>query len=202
MLSTPPLVPELRLHLATEITPLWQASEAHLEKIGLPPPFWAFAWVGGQALARWLLDNPEAVRGRRALDFGCGGGIVAIAAMRAGAAVAIAADMDAVALTACRLNAAANGVAVETALGDATASTPDADPILVGDVCYERGMSERITGWLGAQAASGRTVLLGDPGRTFLPQDRLERIASYTVPTSRELEDRTARETGVWRLRA
>jgi predicted nicotinamide N-methyase len=200
VLVAPPLVPELRLHLATEITPLWQASETFLEQAGLPPPFWAFAWVGGQALARWLLDHPDAVRGRHVLDFGAGGGIVAIAAMLAGAASAVAADLDGVALAACRLNARLNGVEIATAEGDATLADAAADLILVGDVCYERAAAQHITTWLTAQAARGRTVLLGDPGRTFLPAHRLQRIAEYTVETSRELEDRTARETGVWRL--
>lgn len=202
VLVAPPLVPEIRLHLATEITPLWQASEAFLSETGIDPPFWAFAWVGGQALARWVLDHPEEVRGRHVLDFGAGGGIVAIAAMMAGAASAVAADLDATALAACSLNARVNGVAITLALGDATATDTPADLILVGDVCYERSAATQILTWLRAQAARGRTVLLGDPGRTFLPTLHLERIADYVVETSRELEDRTARETGVWRLLA
>lgn len=198
--AVPPLVPEIRLHLATEITPLWQASEALLERHGVAPPFWAFAWVGGQALARHVLDTPEAVRGRTVLDFGTGGGLVAIAAAMAGAAAVLAADIDPVAVVAARLNAALNGVELEARVLDPTAGPCTAEIVLVGDVCYERTDAARIVDWLSAAASGGALVLLGDPGRTFLPQERLHRIATHAVPTTLELEDRTERETGVWRL--
>jgi len=199
--AAPPLVPELRVHLATEVTPLWQATERLLQAEHLPPPFWAFAWPGGQALARWLLDHPDSVAGRRVLDLGAGSGLGAIAAARAGAAAVLAADMDAFACTAVRLNAALNGVAVEVAMRDVTAGpVPEADLVIAGDVCYERAAADRITVWLRQRAAEGVQVLIGDPGRTYLPKEGLELLARYDVPTSLELEDRTTRETGVWRV--
>ena len=198
---SPPLVPELRLHLASEVTPLWHATEASLERTGLPPPFWAFAWPGGQALARYLLDRPELARGLAVLDFAAGSGIAAIAAARAGAAAVTASDIDPAACAAMRLNAAANGVPIESVGEDLTqgAGRP-ADLILAGDVCYERGMAERALAWLRSQARAGTTVLLADPGRAYRPQDGLEELARYSVPTSRDLEDREERETVVWNI--
>src|SRR5687767_2344405 len=181
---SPPLIPELRLHLASEVTPLWHATEAFLERTGLPPPFWAFAWPGGQALARHILDHPELARGRTVLDFAAGSGLVAIAAARAGAARAVASDIDAAACTAMRLNAALNGVEVEIVAEDVTESAElAADVILAGDVCYERAMAERVSAWLLQQARQGATVLLADPGRAYRPQDGLEELARYRVPT-------------------
>jgi predicted nicotinamide N-methyase len=200
---SPPLVPELRLHLASEVTPLWQASEAFLDRTGLPPPFWAFAWPGGQALARYVLDHPELARRRIVLDFAAGSGIAAIAAARAGAARTVASDIDPAACTAMGLNAALNGVEVDAVAADVTESAElAADVILAGDVCYERGMAERALVWLRGQAARGATVLLADPGRAYRPRDGLEEVARYRVPTSRDLEDREERETVVWRMRA
>jgi len=200
VLAPPPLLPFLRLHLATEITPIWQAAEAALAQAGVAPPFWAFAWAGGQALARYVTDRPELVAGRSVLDVGAGGGLIAIAAMRAGAARAVAADIDPVAAAAARLNAAANGVAIETLTGDIIGSDITADTVLVGDLCYERPLAERLTAWLRGLAAAGATVLVGDPGRAYLPHDGMVKLARYTVPTSLELEDRTERDTSIWRL--
>ena len=199
-LTRPPLVPELRLHLADAALALWQATEATLGTIGLPPPFWAFAWPGGQALARHLLDHPAVVAGKRVLDFGAGSGLGALAAARAGAAQAVAADIDAFALAAIALNAAANGLAVTTTSDDLLAAAADTDVLLLGDMCYERPLAERATAWARAAARAGVTVLLADPGRAYKPTDGLDELARYVVPTSLDLEDRTERETVVWRL--
>jgi len=200
-LISPPLVPEIRLHLASEITPLWHATEATLEAQQLPPPYWAFAWAGGQALARYVLDNPALVSGKRVLDFGAGSGLVAIAAARTGA-VATAAEIDPFAIAAIALNAEANGVAVAIEPRDVIDQAAARwDAILAGDMCYERPLAERLTRWLRACAGRGITVLLGDPGRAYLPASGLEALARYTVPTSLDLEDRRSREATVWRLR-
>lgn len=197
---SPPLVPELRLHLASEVTPLWHATEEFLDRTGLPPPYWAFAWPGGQALARHILDHPELARGRSVLDFAAGSGLVAIAAARAGAARAVGSDIDAAACTAMRLNATLNNVEIGIQSDDLTGGLDRAaDLILAGDVCYERAMAERVSAWLLQQARQGATVLLADPGRAYRPQDGLEELARYRVPTSRDLEDSETRETVVWR---
>jgi predicted nicotinamide N-methyase len=197
---SPPLIPELRLYLASEVTPLWHATEAFLERTGLPPPFWAFAWPGGQALARYLLDHPELAHGRSALDFAAGSGIGAIAAARAGAARPVASEIDPAAASAIALNAALNGVEIEIVAQDLTRGEERAaDLILAGDVCYEREMSVRAIAWLQRQAALGATVLLADPGRAYRPRDGLEELARYRVPTSRDLEDSEEREAVVWR---
>ncbi len=201
VLAPPPLVPEIRLHLASEVTPLWQATEAALASSQLPPPYWAFAWAGGQALARHVLDHPALVRGRRVLDVGAGSGLVAIAAALAGAAAVTAADIDPFAAAAIALNAAANGVAVRVADADLIAAPPpDVDVMLVGDMCYERPLAERLIAWLARAAAAGALVLIGDPGRAYLPRERLPPIARYAVPTPLELEDRESRDTVVFRL--
>ena len=197
----PSLLPELRLHLATEVTPLWEATEATLARNNLPPPYWAFAWPGGQAVARYALDNPEVVRGKRVLDFAAGTGLVGIACLLAGAAHVRAAEIDAFALAAMELNAGLNGVALEAVSEDLVGrDLPDIDVVLAGDVCYERPMAERVTAWLRRIAAAGTLVVLGDPGRAYLPTTGLERLGRYAVPTSLELENRTLRETNVWRL--
>jgi predicted nicotinamide N-methyase len=200
ILAAAPLVPEIRLHLASEVTALWQATEAMLEKTGLPPPYWAFAWAGGQALARHVLDHKALVRGQSVLDIGAGSGLVAIAAAMAGARSAVAADIDAIAAAAIALNAAANGVAVAVEPADVIGGVAAAEVILVGDMCYERPLAERLTQWLRRAAGAGAMVLMGDPGRAYLPQAGLEEVARYMVPTPLELEDRTSRETVVWRL--
>jgi predicted nicotinamide N-methyase len=196
-LAAPPLVPEIALHLATEVTPLWEATETELQRLGLPPPYWAFAWPGGQALARYILDHPDLIAGRRVLDFGAGSGLVAIAAAKAGAH-AIAAEIDPFAAAAIRLNAARNGVEVEIETADVIGAPCGWDAILAGDMCYERPLAERLGAWLRQVPA---LVLLGDPGRSYFSAEGLDRLARYTVPTSRDLEDRDERETGVWRLR-
>lgn len=204
-LEASPLVPEVKLHLASEVVPLWQATEEELARQGLPPPFWAFAWAGGQALARYLLDHPEVVRGKRVLDFAAGSGLQGIAAKLAGAASVEAADIDAFACAACRLNAAANGVEVAIIEEDIVGSeNPGWAVVLAGDVCYERPAAERIAAWLRSLAGPGASgdclVLLGDPGRTYLPRQGLERIIAYAVKTSRELEDSDLRNAVVWRV--
>lgn len=196
-----PHAPEIMLHLADEATALWQKTEDELGEIGLPPPFWAFAWAGGQALARYVLDHPDIVRGRRVLDVATGSGLVAVAAAKAGAAQVTAVDIDAFCEVAVGLNAAANGVAVAAETRDPIGSDEGWDVILAGDICYEKSMTEAMLGWLGPIAAAGRTVLIGDPGRTYLPKDRLERLAEYEVPVTRELEDLEIKRTSVWRLR-
>jgi predicted nicotinamide N-methyase len=198
--AVPPLVPEVRLHLATEITPLWEATEATLQMNGLPPPYWAFAWPGGQALARHVLDYPETVQGRRVLDFAAGSGIAAIAAAKAGAAEVVAADSDPFAAAAIALNAAANVVALRVMAEDIVGSAGGWEVVLAGDVCYERPMAERTTAWLRWLAMDGATILLADPGRAYVPGYGLSERARYQVPTSRELEDRTVRETVIWRV--
>ena len=147
-LIAPPLVPEVRLHLATEVVPLWHKTEEELEAAGVPPPYWAFAWAGGQALARYVLDNPEAVRGQRVLDFGAGSGLLSIAAGKAGARTVMAADIDAFARAAIALNGAANGVAVDITPDDVIGAPCVWDVILVGDMCYERPLAERLLAWL------------------------------------------------------
>ncbi|QJE72104.1 methyltransferase [Aerophototrophica crusticola] len=200
-LAAPPLVPEVPMYLATEITPLWQATEAWLEHHQVPPPFWAFAWAGGQALARHVLDNPGLVVGKRVLDFATGSGLVAIAAAKAGAAHVVAVEIDPFATAATELNAGANGVAVETRLADLVGQPlPDVEVLLAGDICYERPFAERALAWFRDLTRAGTLVLMGDPGRTYLPRTGLEPLATYTVPTTRELEDREQRETTVWRV--
>ena len=197
---SPPLVPEIRLHLADEVTPLWQATEETLAQTQLPPPYWAFAWAGGQALARYVLDNPAIVRGRAVLDFGAGSGLLACAAATAGA-TATAAEIDPFATAAIALNSAANGVAVTVEPSDVIGRRPAPwDVVLVGDMCYERPLAERLTRWLCGLAADGALVLLGDPGRAYLPKSGLEALARYQVPTPLDLEDRTMRDGVVWRL--
>ncbi|MCK5909725.1 MAG: methyltransferase [Caulobacter sp.] len=200
-LQAPPHTPELQLHLADEVTPIWKLTEEALEEIGLPPPFWAFAWAGGQALARYVLDHPEIVAGKRVIDFATGSGIVAVAAMKAGAARVLAADIDVFCEAAVGLNADAN--AVEIAFTDQNlldAPPPPADVLLAGDICYERPMAEAVMDWLGQGRAAGARVLIGDPGRTYFPKDGLEKLAEYQVPTTRELEDLAVKRTSVWTL--
>ncbi|MDE2183114.1 MAG: methyltransferase [Alphaproteobacteria bacterium] len=196
---SPPLVPEICLHLATEVVPLWRKTEEELEAEGVPPPYWAFAWAGGQALARHILDNPEHVRGKRVLDFGAGSGLVAIAAAKAGAASVDAADIDRFAAAAIVLNANANdteiGIITEDVIG-----RPNAwDVLLIGDMCYERPLAARLLDWLARCVRDSATVLMGDPKRTYFPASGAVRLATYRVQTTRELEDQEMRETSVYR---
>lgn len=195
-----PLVPEIRLHLATELTPLWYATESYLNQRNIGAPFWAFAWVGGQALARYILDRPLVVEGKRVVDIGSGGGIVSIAAAMAGARHVIALDVDPMAETVCRMNIGLNGVSAAITTETADAITYDLSPfdlILVGDVCYTRGESQELAEHVRAQAAP---VLFGDPGRQFMPRADLEHLAAYTVPTSKEIEAEEISEASVWRM--
>jgi predicted nicotinamide N-methyase len=201
-LLAPPHTPEIRLHLATELVPIWQKTEEELAAIGVPPPFWAFAWAGGQALARYLLDHGDSVRGRRVLDFASGSGLSAIAAAKAGARHVLATEIDPFAIAAIGLNAAVNGVAVEATLEDVIGRDEGWDTVLAGDVCYEREMSARVFAWLRQLAARGALVLMGDPGRNYLPSSNLVEIAVYDVQTTRELEDREVRRTKVWQILA
>jgi predicted nicotinamide N-methyase len=197
----PPLVPEIRLYLATEITPIWRATEETLARGAVPPPFWAFAWAGGQGLARYLLDHPETVAGREVLDIGSGSGIVAIAAAKAGAARVVAAEIDHFAQAAIALNAALNGVAVTIETRDLLDRAAAGWGVaLAGDICYEESMSSRAMTLLRRIAARGRLALLGDPGRAYLPRSGLVERARYVVLTSREIEDRDEREGVVWQV--
>ncbi|MCS6892818.1 MAG: 50S ribosomal protein L11 methyltransferase [Rhodovarius sp.] len=189
----PPLLPGITLQLASEVTPIWQASEEWLAARGMAPPYWAFAWPGGIATARLLLDRPELVAGRRVLDFAAGSGVAAIAAAKAGAAAVEAAEIDPLAAAAIALNAARNGVAVTPLLGDLVGSPCRWDVILAGDVCYEARMTAHILPWLRAMAGAGALVLLADPGRAYLPREGLRPLAQILVPTSLELEDRSER---------
>jgi predicted nicotinamide N-methyase len=196
-----PHAPEIRLHVADEATELWQKTEEDLGAIGLPPPFWAFAWAGGQALARYLLDNRGLLQGRRVLDFAAGSGLVAIAAAKAGAGAVEASDIEPFAIAAMTLNAAANGVVLAPRQADLVGTDEGWDAVLAGDIHYEKDTAERVTAWLAGLHARGALVLVGDPGRSYLPKDRLEALATYEVPVTRSLEDAEVKRTSVWRFR-
>jgi predicted nicotinamide N-methyase len=196
-----PLVPEIALHLASEITPIWQATEHWLAERNVEPPFWAFAWPGGQALARHILDNPARIAGRRVLDFAAGCGVAAIACAQAGASIVEAAEVDIFAVAAIKLNAATNGVAVRATAGDVVGSACRWDVILCGDVCYEAPMTGHILPWLTTMASSAE-VWVADPGRAYLPRQGLAAFAEYPVPTTLELEDRTERLVRLFRMQA
>jgi len=196
-----PHAPEISLHLADEVTPIWRLTEEELGELGLPPPFWAFAWAGGQALARYLLDHQHEVAGKRVLDFAAGSGLVGIAAMKAGAASVLCADIDPFCAAAVAANAAANAVAIEFTADDLLdAPPPDVNVICAGDVCYERPMTDRVLVWLARAKANGARVLIGDPGRTYFPREGLAFLAEYRVPTTRELEDQEVKRSSVWAL--
>lgn len=199
-LIAPPHVPEVVLHLADESHALWLKTEEELAEIGLPPPFWAFAWAGGQGLARYVIDNPDIVAGKRVLDVATGSGLVAIAAMKAGAAQANANDIDPFCQAAVRLNAQANAVAVEFDGRDLIGAEGDWDVVLAGDVFYSKPMADAFLGWFSQLAAHGSTVLVGDPGRAYLPKESLEALTTYQVPVTRDLEDAEVKKTTVWRL--
>ena len=196
-----PLVPEIRLHLAEESLPIWQKTEEELDAMNLPPPYWAFAWAGGQALARYLIDNPALVAGRRVLDLGSGSGLAAVAAAKAGAAHVLAADIDALAVAAIKLNASANIVELEATSKDMLDAPPDGfDVLLIGDLFYERQLAGRVLAFADAAADRGALVLAGDPRRNYFPQNRFRQLALYPVPVTRELEDAEIKRSAVWRL--
>jgi len=201
-LLAPPLVPEIRLHLAEESLPIWRKTEEELGEMGLPPPYWAFAWAGGQALARYLLDNAVTVAGKSVIDIGAGSGIAAIAAAKAGARHVCAADIDALAVAAMGLNAAANDVALAATTDDwLSIDAPQGEIVLVGDLFYERPLAERVMDFVWQKARAGSVVLVGDPRRSYFPTDTFEAIAHYEVPVTRELEDAEIKRAAVWRLR-
>jgi len=197
-LTRVPLCPEIRLYLASEATELWQKTEDELHILNLPPPFWAFAWAGGQALARYILDHPNLVTGKRILDLASGSGLIAIAASIAGAAMVEANDIDPFAFEAISLNAAANHVIVRPLEGSLTSTSQTWDVIVAGDMSYERDMAEELTHWLEQRADEGTLVLIGDPGRAYLARDKLHALAHYDVPVSKSLEDCEIKKTGVW----
>jgi predicted nicotinamide N-methyase len=199
-LTAPPHVPEIRLHLADEAHDLWKRTEEELALIGLPPPFWAFAWAGGQGLARYVLDHPETVRGRRVLDFASGSGLVGIAAAMAGAADVIAADVDPFCAAAVRLNAAANGVNIGFSGDDLIGGDDGWEVVLAGDVFYDKPFAERLTPWFDVLKARGAEILVGDPGRAYLPKAGLEKLAVHEVSVTRALEDAEVKRTTVWRV--
>jgi predicted nicotinamide N-methyase len=202
-LQRPPHAPELELYLADEVTPIWRLTEEELGELGLPPPFWAFAWAGGQALARFVLDNPAEVAGKLVLDFASGSGMVGIAAMKAGAAHVLAADIDDFCGAAVALNAAANGVRIDYTPDNLLhEAAPNVDVILAGDICYEKPLAARVLAWLNAARSRGTRVLIGDPGRSYFPKTGLTRLADYQVETTRELEDHAVKRTGVFTIPA
>lgn len=194
------LVPEIALHLATDITPIWQASEAFLEAHGIEPPFWAFAWPGSQLIARYILDNPERVHGKRVLDVACGCGLAAIAAAKSGASAVEANDIDQMALEATALNATLNSVTVTLLAGDLVGSKPDCDLLVIGDVCYNEAMAARIMPWL-LDCAQHCEVWLCDPGRHYAPKLDLDILVQQNVQTTQELESTNQRTTTLFSLR-
>lgn len=201
LLTPTPLVPEIHLHVSGEMLPVWQMTEDEMQQAGLAPPFWAFAWAGGQAMARYLLDHPQNVAGKRVLDFGAGSGLAGIAAMLAGAAIVTAAEIDPIAIIAIRINAEANRVRLTPVQKDLVGGANLGwDVVLAADVCYEGPASQRIMAWLNDLARAGVVVLMGDPGRTYFPKTGLEKLISYAVRTTTELEDTDVRNTSVWRL--
>jgi predicted nicotinamide N-methyase len=199
-LMSPPLVPEVQLHLAHEAVPLWQKTEEELGEMGLAPPFWAFAWAGGQALARHVLDHPEIVQGKRVIDLASGSGLVGIAAMKAGAASVLAADIDAFSVEAIGINAKINSVSVDVTGGDLLGEPASGgEVILVGDLFYEKGLAEKVFAWLEDAEGRGIVTLIGDPGRSYLPREKLTKLGQYSVEVTRDLEDAEVKLTSVWR---
>jgi predicted nicotinamide N-methyase len=199
-LLSPPLVPEVLLHLAEEALPLWEKTEEELQAIGVPPPYWAFAWAGGQALARYILDNSKIVSGKSVLDVASGSGLCAIAAMKAGAREVEAAEIDAFACSAITANAEANEVALTVTETDPIGADRGWEVVLVGDAFYEKPLADQLLPWIETLAARGAEILIGDPGRTYFPKNRFEHLAEYSVPVSRALEDNEIKRTSVWRL--
>ncbi len=200
-IASPSIVPEVQLHLAAEFTPLWQMIEDRLHHAGLPPPFWAVAWPGGQGAARYILDTPDLVKGKRVIDLASGSGLIAIAAMMAGAKSALAVDIDSLAIEAIKLNAEINRVEIKTSERiDFNKPASGADLIFAGDICYQQAMSTTLMRWLRLCVEKGTPVCLSDPGRAYVPQEGLVRVASYDVPTSRDIEDKEMRTASVWKL--
>ena len=192
----------IRLHLADEVLPLWHAAQVETGDPEAPLPYWAFAWGGGLAIAHYLAEHAEVVAGRRVLDFASGSGLCAIVAAQAGASVVTGADIDAFAAAAIPLNARANGQRVSVVARDILDDDPpDVDVILAGDVCYEAGLAERVLPWLWRAQASGIDVLIGDPGRRYLPLADLVEVATYEVRTTTELEDLERKQGWVYALR-
>ncbi|MBL0374067.1 methyltransferase [Rhizobium sp. KVB221] len=196
----PPHVPEIRLHLADEAHELWLKTEEELEEIGLPPPFWAFAWAGGQGLARYVLDHPQSVAGKRVVDFASGSGLVAIAAMKAGATSVLSIDIDPWTESAIKLNGQLNAVTLGYSNADIIGKTLDADMLLAGDVFYDKGFAEQLIPWFEALTRAGIAVIVGDPGRAYCPRERMQALATYQVPVTRALEDAEVKKTTVWQL--
>ncbi|MBB4954843.1 putative nicotinamide N-methyase [Agrobacterium vitis] len=199
-IMAPPHVPEIRLHLACEVHDLWLKTEDDLAEIGLPPPFWAFAWAGGQGLARHILDHPDLVAGKRVVDFATGSGLVAIAAKMAGASHVLAVDIDRFVGAALRLNAGENGVDIAFSATDIVGQRLDADVLLAGDVFYDAGFADRLVPWFADLVASGVHIFVGDPGRAYCPKHRMQSLACYQVPVTRVLEDSDVKKTTVWRF--
>lgn len=196
----PPHVPEIRLHLASEVHDLWLKTEEDLAEIGLPPPFWAFAWAGGQGLARHILDHPDLVAGKRVVDFATGSGLVAIAAAKAGASHVQAVDIDRFVEAALRMNGRENGVEISFSAEDIVGQAVQADVLLAGDVFYDKSFADRLVPWFADLAAHGVAVIVGDPGRAYLPKERLQNLGSYQVPVTRVLEDTDVKRTTVWKF--
>jgi predicted nicotinamide N-methyase len=197
---SPPHVPEIRLHLADEVHELWHKTEEELGEIGLPPPFWAFAWAGGQGLARYILDNPHLVASKSVVDFASGSGLVGIAAKRAGAQRVQCVDIDSYAEIAAAMNATLNDVAIEPITADLINAIPDADLILAGDVFYDRAFADELIPWFENCARNGIQIYVGDPGRSYFPKDKFNLLATYEVPVTRALEDAEVKRTTVWRF--
>jgi predicted nicotinamide N-methyase len=191
----------ITLYQASELTPLWQMTEADMSDVRLAPPFWAFAWAGGQGIARYLRDHPQTVTGKRVFDLACGSGLVAIAAMLAGARSAVANDIDPLCKAAVALNAALNGVNVDYDARDYLDTAPEGiDVILAGDICYERAMSERLLAFLSRAHSQGIAVYIGDPGRSYFPKTGLKRLGGYDILTTTEIEDSPQKHTTVWQM--
>lgn len=196
-----PSIPAIRLYQADEVTPLWLMTEADMSREKLSPPFWAFAWSGGQALARYVLDHPNTVRGRRVLDLACGSGLVGIAAKQAGAAEVLCNDIDPYAEAAVALNAGLNGVDLVFLPGDLLpGAPPEVEVILAGDICYEKPMTEAMLAFLRRARGKGIEVLVGDPARTYFPASGFERLWSGEVTTNPDIEDRPVKTAHVWRM--
>ena len=193
-----PLARDIRLHLVNDLTPLWNAAKIEFDQLLMPPPYWGLAWSGGQALARYVLDQPELVRAKHVLDFAAGSGIAAIAAALSGAKSVSASDIDELAGAAINLNAELNGVDIAVSTENFIGSDDGWDVILAGDICYEKPLAEDAVSWLRALARRGAVVLLGDPGRAYLPVHGLLRCADYEIEIPISLATQVGRAATVW----